>query len=324
MERSEERDVEETGASPALRSAHVFDPGVSICWTRAPHQVRQWPLGAHGLLYDRGWMVVNVNGVCLSQKREPRLCLIRPEVQLQRDTLLLRAPGMESLSVPLEANAQSQVCQSRVCGDRVETQDCGEAAADWLSDFLGQTCRLIRLNSGFTRDAKKKKRTKQQESSREDAASSPLSLVNEAQYLMINRTSAEHIHRIIHNRDDLTSDQNLFLDVDNVVSRFRANLVVSAATAFKEDEWSQLTITNTVFTVTGKCSRCHMVGINQETGDRTMEPLRTLSVYRDQGKVTFGVYLSHQLPQDSSRTTVLRVGSRVQPQTISSPGPDPV
>ena len=56
-------------------------------------QVHNWPVGPLGLLYDRSWMVVNGNGVCLSQKRVQRLCLIRPQVHLPSDKLLLQAPG---------------------------------------------------------------------------------------------------------------------------------------------------------------------------------------------------------------------------------------
>lgn len=39
---------------------------------------------------------------------------------------------------------------------RVETVDCGDEAASWLSDFLGQPCRLIRQSPDFTRDMKKR------------------------------------------------------------------------------------------------------------------------------------------------------------------------
>lgn len=56
-------------------------------------QVQDWPVGPLGLRYDRSWMVVNGNGVCLSQKRERRLCLIRPEVHLPSNKLLLQASG---------------------------------------------------------------------------------------------------------------------------------------------------------------------------------------------------------------------------------------
>lgn len=56
-------------------------------------QVQEWPVGRLGLLYDRVWMVVNGHGVCLSQKREPRLCLICPGVHLASNRLFLRASG---------------------------------------------------------------------------------------------------------------------------------------------------------------------------------------------------------------------------------------
>ena len=56
-------------------------------------QVCDWPLGASGLLFDRSWMVVNGHGVCLSQKREPRLCQILPRVELPLGQLSLSAPG---------------------------------------------------------------------------------------------------------------------------------------------------------------------------------------------------------------------------------------
>ncbi len=39
---------------------------------------------------------------------------------------------------------------------RVETVDCGDEAASWLSDFLGQPCRLIRQSPDFTRGMKKR------------------------------------------------------------------------------------------------------------------------------------------------------------------------
>lgn len=39
---------------------------------------------------------------------------------------------------------------------RVETVDCGDEAACWLTKFLGQPCRLIRQNPNFSRDMEKR------------------------------------------------------------------------------------------------------------------------------------------------------------------------
>lgn len=62
-------------------------------------QVTEWPLGTQGLLYDRMWMVVNENGVCLSQKREPKLCLVHPRICLTSKTLCLEASGERNFAV---------------------------------------------------------------------------------------------------------------------------------------------------------------------------------------------------------------------------------
>lgn len=115
-------------------------------------------------------------------------------------------------------------------------------------------------------------------------------------------------------QDDSEGDQ--LLDTQNVISRFRANLVIAGVEPFEEDNWSHLIIGNTQFVVsrhfkineifrctasrflwnecahfvintkvTGPCGRCQMVGVDQETGTRTKEPLMSLSAYRA-GKVS--------------------------------------
>ena len=44
-------------------------------------------------MYDRQWMIVNDSGICLTQKREPRLCLVKPTLDLVNGILLVSAPG---------------------------------------------------------------------------------------------------------------------------------------------------------------------------------------------------------------------------------------
>jgi len=56
-------------------------------------QVNEWEVGNRGLLYDRQRMIVTDLGVCLTQKREPRLCLIKPSVDLLSKILSVTAPG---------------------------------------------------------------------------------------------------------------------------------------------------------------------------------------------------------------------------------------
>lgn len=85
-------------------------------------EVKKWPIGKHGLLYDRAWMIANHNGICLSQKQEPRLCLIHPYIDLEQGIMTISAEGMDTIMVPLEEVGKQyslQVCETKVCGDRV-------------------------------------------------------------------------------------------------------------------------------------------------------------------------------------------------------------
>ncbi|XP_016368058.1 molybdenum cofactor sulfurase-like [Sinocyclocheilus rhinocerous] len=296
------------GSSHTLTNLFIYP--VKSC---ASFEVTEWPLGPQGLLYDRLWMVVNENGVCLSQKREPKLCLIRPVICLASNTLQLQVSGMEAVTVPLETsltNSDLRTSQSKVCGDRVQTVDCGEEVSAWLSEFLGKTCHLIRQRPEFLRDMKFGR------AKAGDCGATALSLVNEAQFLLINRASVSFLQEHIANRYD-SVNEGTWHDMEQLIQRFRANLVISGQEAFSEDGWSHLTIGDTQFQVIGRCGRCQMIGVDQKSATRTQEPLRSLSECRS-GQVTFGVYLAHQTARNTTAVLILSVGACVIPRISES------
>ncbi|XP_007943868.1 molybdenum cofactor sulfurase [Orycteropus afer afer] len=240
----------------------------------AAFEVTRWPLGNQGLLYDRSWMVVNHNGICLNQKQEPRLCLIQPFIDLQQRIMVLKAKGMEPMEVPLEENIeQTQICQSKVCADRVNTYDCGEEISRWLSVFFGRQCHLIRQSSGFQRNAKKKHRK-----GHSPETTATLSLVNEAQYLLLNRSSVLELRQQL-NVSDENGKEELFA-LSDLISRFRANIVISGTGAFEEEKWDEISIDSLHFQVLGPCHRCQMICIDQQTGQRNQDVFQKLSESR--------------------------------------------
>jgi uncharacterized protein YcbX len=101
------------------------------------------PLIETGLEFDREWMVVDAHGEMLTQRERPRMALIQP--RLRTSDLMLRAPGMLTLHLSLEAvEGRTRV---RVWDDVVKAYDMGPLAAQWFSDFLGvQGLRLVRFD----------------------------------------------------------------------------------------------------------------------------------------------------------------------------------
>nr|XP_014977331.2 molybdenum cofactor sulfurase isoform X2 [Macaca mulatta] len=271
----------------------------------AAFEVTRWPVGNQGLLYDRSWMVVNHNGVCLSQKQEPRLCLIQPFIDLQQRIMVIKAKGMEPIEVPLEENSeQTQIRQSRVCADRVNTYDCGEKISSWLSTFFGRPCHLIRQSSNFQRNAKKKHGKDQL-----PGTMATLSLVNEAQYLLINTSSILELHQQL-NTSNENGKQELF-SVKDLSLRFRANIIINGKRAFEEEKWDEISIGSLHFQVLGPCHRCQMICIDQQTGQRNQHVFQKLSESRET-KVNFGMYLMHT-SLDLSSPCFLSVGTQVLP-----------
>ncbi|KAM6218432.1 molybdenum cofactor sulfurase [Rhynchocyon petersi] len=271
----------------------------------AAFEVTKWPVGNQGLLYDRSWMVVNHNGICLSQKQEPRLCLIQPSIDLQQRIMVLKAEGMEPIEVPLEDSSERiQICQSKVCADRVNTYDCGEKASEWLSKFFGRQCHLIKQSSDFQRNAKKKHGKDQS-----PGTTATLSLVNQAQYLLLNRSSVLELQQQL-SKSDENGKEELF-PISDLISRFRANIVINGTRAFEEEKWDEISINSLNFQVLGPCHRCQMICIDQQTGQRNQDVFQKLSESR-QRKVNFGVYLMHTSLRVSS-PCFLSVGSRVFP-----------
>jgi uncharacterized protein len=95
-----------------------------------------------GLEFDRAWMVVDEHGEFLTQRELPSMALIQP--QLKYHEMILRAPGMLALHVKLdEVEAPVRV---RVWDDDVAAYDMGKVAAQWFTDFLGTTSRLVRFD----------------------------------------------------------------------------------------------------------------------------------------------------------------------------------
>uniref|UniRef100_A0A8C0F652 Molybdenum cofactor sulfurase n=1 Tax=Bubo bubo TaxID=30461 RepID=A0A8C0F652_BUBBB len=234
-------------------------------------EVTEWPVGNQGLLYDRNWMVVNQNGVCITQKQEPRLCLVNPSIDLKKNIMVIQAEGMDPISVSLEENTgkEAVICESKVCSHRVKTYDCGEGIAGWFSLFLGRPCRLIRQSSDM-KNRSHQKNTKGLSS----ATNISLSLVNEAQYLLINVAS------ILQLKEHVSARLEEPLEIEELIRRFRANIVISAPESFEEEEWAEISIGALRFQVMGPCSRCQIICIDQQSGERNKEFLQSLSASR--------------------------------------------
>lgn len=262
----------------------------------APFRVfSKWDLTSRGLKYDREWMIINANGVAVTQKMNTQLCLIRPLIDERRAVLRLTMRGENPIEVPLECTASAQaevtgsLCRnSKVCGDRIQGFDCGDAVAEWLDRVLYlEGLRLIRHDEQEKRVVKANPEME-------------ISLNNAAQFLLINSTSVKWLMSHV---DEYAEEMDNATFIGGIVDRFRGNFIVTSKTALREKEWRRISVSGVALDEAGPCTRCQMICIDQESGERTTEPLRTIGRMFG-GKMRFGMYFKQDPKSDSDSHTI--------------------
>lgn len=296
---------------------------------------KEWEVRPEGLAWDREWCLVHRgSGQALSQKRHPKMALLRPCLDFERGELRVSyagavPPGMkDEISVPLshnpavfEPSVGHRSLPSRVCGDEIALQRyTSDTINNFFSNILGVPCVLARFPPGgqgknlrhakahLQKHQKPRKPPNLSLPGSYPAPPSPpdsdaestqrrILLANESPILAINLSSLAALNKEINAK----GGQAVSPDV------FRANVVVGSksstsecAAPYAEDNWSTLRIGQQHFKMLGSCRRCHMVSINQSTAEKNEEPFVTLSkTRRFDGKVFFGTHMCHILASDA-------------------------
>jgi uncharacterized protein YcbX len=96
--------------------------------------------------YDKRWLVSNDAGTWLTRELCPALAEIT--VDLRMGYLVLKAPGMLRLDIPLDVieDDDSVRHQIRIGDQVVDVVDEGDLAAAWLSNFLHIPCRMLKVH----------------------------------------------------------------------------------------------------------------------------------------------------------------------------------
>ena len=231
-------------------------------------------------------MIVDGHDEFVTQREHPRLVLITP--QLDAGMLHLTTPEGQTLAVPT-AGSSGPTRHVRVWRDRCEAVDQGNEAAQFFSDWLGESVRLVKMADDYKRQVNPDYTQTPAITGFSDGF--PLLLISEASL----------------------GDLNARLDTPLPMNRFRPNLVVKGCGRFAEDGWQQLKIGSIVFDVAKPCDRCAVTTTDQTTGARGVEPRRTLATYRRAGaKVYFGQNIIHRAEGTIAVGTPVEVVPRVR------------
>ncbi|MEV0197623.1 MOSC N-terminal beta barrel domain-containing protein [Nonomuraea sp. NPDC050691] len=241
-----------------------------------------------GIAHDRAFMVVDDAGVFRSQRRDPRLALVRPEVSADGERLALHADGVAAVEVEVRRDDTRR--EVTLFGARYTGVDQGDEAARWLSEVLGVPSRLVRVPEEHDRVT--------------DGLTPGTS--GYADSTAVHLTTAASL-ALLNGRIAATGGAAV------PMSRFRPNVVVDGwDEPHIEDRVRRVAIGDTELGYSKPAIRCAVTMVDQGEGRRRgPEPLRTLAGYRRaaQGGVAFGVKLAVLRPGKLSVGDEVRVTS---------------
>lgn len=269
-------------STPVLSSVHVYPVKSMAGCSPGEAAVEPW-----GLAGDRRWLVTEPDGRFITQRQLPRLALASAQ-PLPGGGVRLTAPGAEPLDVAVPVPAeQGGTIPVTVFRDKVEAVRAGDAAAAWVSAFLGTEAQLVHMDDPAVRRPV------------DPDYGLPGDTVSFADGYPLLVTTTGSLRAL----NALIAEDGIAAEGPLPMNRFRPNVVVDHTAPWAEDGWRRIRIGEMTFRVVKPSGRCVITTTDQATAERGKEPLRTLARHHRIGeRLVFGQNL---IPE---HTGVLRVG----------------
>ena len=217
-----------------------------------------------GLKYDRRWMLINEDNVFISQRECAKMALISVQLVEEGFELSHKHDAIERIIIPFSISEGDSFIVT-IWEDTCLAIHFSEVVDKWFLELLGINCRLVYMPDYSLRYIDQDYAKDNELVSFADGY--PFLIIGESTLLDLNNRLANQIP----------------------MNRFRPNFVFSGGDAFEEDDWEKFKIEEVSFLAVKPCGRCIITTIDQDSAERSNEPLKTLSSYRRKNNsVLFG------------------------------------
>jgi uncharacterized protein YcbX len=221
-----------------------------------------------GLEHDRRWLLVDENGLFLSQRECSELALFQPEIN-GNSLIITHRIKQEVVHISLNQTFSKATSKTnvKVWDDTIEAHEVDEEISNWFSKMLDCSVRLVYMPEESHRKV---------EPDFSKTGNEINSFSDGFPFLLIGQSSL----------DDLNSRLKQAVSMN----RFRPNFVFVNGDAYEEEAWDEFKIGQVTFYGVKPCGRCVITTIDQELGVKSgKDPLFTLSKYKKIGdRVIFG------------------------------------
>ncbi len=234
--------------------------------------LKQARVERRGLQYDRRWMLVDPAGRFLTQREHPQMALLQVSVTEKGLLVYRKTDPDQQMLIPFE-QTEGTPREVVIWEDTCQALPVSVMADRWFTQQLQMDCSLVYMPEDSLRKVDPRYAAHEEIAAFSDAY--PMLLIGQASL------------------DDLNSRLQQPVGWD----RFRPNIVFTGGRPYEEDDNFSFQINGISFRAVKPCARCVMTTVNQQTGEKGKEPLRTLAAYRTvEKKVLFGQNLLHDGP----------------------------
>lgn len=216
--------------------------------------LRTSTVGPRGLQWDRHWMLVDSQGQFLSQRKLPKMATIT--TQLDETQLTLSQTGLRDLAIPLQYTGPAALTTVNIWKDSCQAQTEGKQAQEWFREALGADCQLVHLPATETRAVDPNYAHAGDQTAFSDGF--PILVLSQSAMELMSQKMGQNVP----------------------TNRFRANIIVSGCAAHAEDDWDAIQVGALTLRLPKRCSRCVIPSIDQNTGEKHLNPNTVLKDYR--------------------------------------------
>ncbi|RNL55780.1 MOSC domain-containing protein [Pedobacter jejuensis] len=239
-----------------------------------------------GLRYDRRWVLIDGEGMFISQRKYPQLSLLQVNIMDDSLTVTHKENSQHKISFLIEQQTGGNIPVT-IWDDLTNGVEVAENVSNWFSEYLNMPVKLVKMSDKAHRAVDKKYALKNE----------IVSFADGYPCLIIGQSAL----------DNLNSKLQMPIKMD----RFRPNFVITGGEAHVEDSFKDFTIGEVSFSAVKPCARCVLITVDQQTAIKSAEPLKTLSTYRSWNhKIMFGQNLLHQ------GSGIIRVGMELEIKTF--------
>ena len=215
-----------------------------------------------GLEHDRRWMLIDEDNEFMTQRLYPRMALFKLSKNNDQFSITYKS---DSITLSFKHSVIDSPIGAKIWNDTIQVYEVSDEYSRWFSDRLQMNCRLVSFPETNARPVDENYQINHEHVSLADAY--PFLIIGEQSLADLNSRMKEPLP----------------------MNRFRPNFVFSGGQPYEEDTWKTFSIGNNKFAGVKQCARCVLTTVNQDTADKGIEPLLTLSQYRKkENKVLFG------------------------------------